>query len=328
LLPQAIRWRDHHNLYAVNGPLLGHYGGAPFTQPLVNWRTLADWERYWSLTDTKSTVIESLRFAHDKKEADLRAKLSKTPEQCSATDFRLAKGGPGQGARKDGKDLGAEVDLVGPGAALERWQKTADYQEWRNGLESFVLKRAPTQESGWAALFNGKDLSGWKTIGGTPATWKVDNGMLRGAGSSGYLVSDKSYGEFHLRAHVRINPGATWGLSFHTDPKSLGKNNEKPRGFGAEFVYRGPTGDVDGHLRMAITFTRDGVPLAKNIVNVKPNDWFPIDVIVMGDTVDIQVPGGGLGGSKLSPSLPPGPIVLHLVHENSAIEFSKIEIKE
>ena len=31
---------------------------------------------------------------------------------------------------KDGKDLGADVDLVGPGAAYERWKRTPDYQEW------------------------------------------------------------------------------------------------------------------------------------------------------------------------------------------------------
>ena len=30
----------------------------------------------------------------------------------------------------DGKDLGADVDLVGPGAAYERWKKTLEYQQW------------------------------------------------------------------------------------------------------------------------------------------------------------------------------------------------------
>ena len=31
---------------------------------------------------------------------------------------------------KDGKDLGADVDLVGPGPAYERWKKTPEYQQW------------------------------------------------------------------------------------------------------------------------------------------------------------------------------------------------------
>ena len=45
-------------------------------------------------------------------------------------DFRLQPGSTGKGAGKDGQDLGADVDLVGPGPAYERWQKSADYQEW------------------------------------------------------------------------------------------------------------------------------------------------------------------------------------------------------
>jgi serine/threonine protein kinase len=179
---------------------------------------------------------------------------------------------------------------------------------------------------GWTPLFNGKDLTGWKAGGGTPATWKVDNGILRGAGSPGFLVSEKSYGEFHLRAQVRINPGARWRLLFHTDPSSLEKN-QKPQGYGAEFVYRGQTRDVEGRLYMAIQFTKDGVPLATHVYNVKPNDWFPVDVFVQNGEVNIITPGGGLG-SKLTPALPPGPIILGLPDENSAIEFLKIDIKE
>jgi hypothetical protein len=37
---------------------------------------------------------------------------------------------PGYRAGKDGKDLGADVDLVGPGPAYERWKKTPAYQQW------------------------------------------------------------------------------------------------------------------------------------------------------------------------------------------------------
>ena len=36
----------------------------------------------------------------------------------------------GYRAGKDGKDLGADVDLVGPGPAYERWKKTLSYQQW------------------------------------------------------------------------------------------------------------------------------------------------------------------------------------------------------
>src|SRR5262249_43844620 len=39
-------------------------------------------------------------------------------------------GSPGKKAGKDSRDLGADVDLVGPGAAYERWKKMPEYQEW------------------------------------------------------------------------------------------------------------------------------------------------------------------------------------------------------
>jgi hypothetical protein len=60
----------------------------------------------------------------------LLEKLAKSPEQVTPEDFRLASGSPGKGAGEDGKDLGADVDLVGPGPAYERWKLTPEYQQW------------------------------------------------------------------------------------------------------------------------------------------------------------------------------------------------------
>ena len=36
----------------------------------------------------------------------------------------------GRGIGSDGKDPGADMDLVGPGPAYERWKQTPDYQVW------------------------------------------------------------------------------------------------------------------------------------------------------------------------------------------------------
>jgi hypothetical protein len=45
-------------------------------------------------------------------------------------DYRLQQDSAGFEAGQDGKDLGADVDLVGPGAAYERWKKMPEYQQW------------------------------------------------------------------------------------------------------------------------------------------------------------------------------------------------------
>ena len=52
------------------------------------------------------------------------------PAKLAPEDFRLRPDSAGYRAGKDRKDIGADVDLVGPGPAYERWKKTPDYQQW------------------------------------------------------------------------------------------------------------------------------------------------------------------------------------------------------
>jgi hypothetical protein len=61
---------------------------------------------------------------------DLLAKAESAPEKITPADFRLRPDSAGYQAGKDKKDLGADVDLVGPGKAYERWKKTPEYQQW------------------------------------------------------------------------------------------------------------------------------------------------------------------------------------------------------
>ena len=61
---------------------------------------------------------------------DLLAKVKLSPELVTPEDFRLHPESRGYRAGKDGQDLGADVDLVGPGPAYERWKKTPEYQQW------------------------------------------------------------------------------------------------------------------------------------------------------------------------------------------------------
>ncbi len=57
-------------------------------------------------------------------------------------------------------------------------------------------------------LFNGKNLEGWKKIGG--AAFKVEDGVLigkTGDGSYGWLCTEKTYGDFILELEVNIASG-------------------------------------------------------------------------------------------------------------------------
>ncbi len=65
------------------------------------------------------------------------------PDQMTPFEFRLHPKSPGKGAAKDGRDLGADVDLVGPGEAYERWKKTPQYQEWLKEIAASSKDHAP-----------------------------------------------------------------------------------------------------------------------------------------------------------------------------------------
>ncbi|HZL90051.1 MAG TPA: hypothetical protein VFB96_16910 [Pirellulaceae bacterium] len=93
--------------------------------PTAPIKTLADWKRFWDLQETDWQLGQA-KFQG----GDLLAKPGRTPHLLTSEDFRLRPDSPGYKAGKDGKDLSADVDLVGPGEAYERWTKTPEYQEW------------------------------------------------------------------------------------------------------------------------------------------------------------------------------------------------------
>ena len=71
-------------------------------------------------------------------------------------------------------------------------------------LFSFLTQ---AQEKGWQNLFNGKDLSGWKTLGGK-AIYTVEDGVIVGRTVANtrntFLVTEKEYGDFILEADVYV----------------------------------------------------------------------------------------------------------------------------
>jgi hypothetical protein len=119
-LTKIVQWRERDNAYGLaEDPFLTLR--VPATGLL---KGLAEWNTFWGLKDTGSLQRSVLL------RGDLKALMREAPEDITPDDFRLLEGSAGYRARKDGKDLGADVDLVGPGAAYERWKNSPDYQQW------------------------------------------------------------------------------------------------------------------------------------------------------------------------------------------------------
>jgi hypothetical protein len=68
-------------------------------------------------------------------------------------------------------------------------------------------------ESGWVPLFNGKDLSGWKTNG--DEKWVVEDGAILGESTAekyGYLTTEKTYSDFVLRLRFKCETDENSGV--------------------------------------------------------------------------------------------------------------------
>ncbi|MDQ6632397.1 MAG: DUF1080 domain-containing protein [Verrucomicrobiota bacterium] len=119
-----------------------------------------------------------------------------------------------------------------------------DYVEYRNlrVKELPVSHRDNIPPSGFVALFNGKDLTGWKGLGATPpkrakmsaaelaaaqkkedenmrSHWKVEDGVLVFDGQGKNLCSEKDFSDFELMADWKIEPKGDSGIYLRGCPQ-------------------------------------------------------------------------------------------------------------
>lgn len=90
----------------------------------------------------------------------------------------------------------------------------------RNDSVSNTLT-ARERTAGWTLLFNGRDLSGWRSFsGGAPSpSWKVSNGTLELTSTSGKmgggdLVTAERYGAFELTLDWKVQAGGNSGVLY------------------------------------------------------------------------------------------------------------------
>jgi hypothetical protein len=79
---------------------------------------------------------------------------------------------------------------------------------------------------GFTALFNGKDLTGWKATGNMKV-WGAENGVIFvQGGGGGWLMTEKEYGDFELRVEYKMTKGANSGVGIRSplqgDPAYVG----------------------------------------------------------------------------------------------------------
>lgn len=139
---------------------------------------------------------------------------------------------------------------------------------------------------GFTALFNGKDLTGWKRHEGLPkigvaGKWTVEDGAIVGVqdppGGGGFLTTLKEYKDFEIRLQTKIDWPFDSGVFFRVGPD--GKSHQ------VTLDYR-PGGDI-GKIYCAWA-TRDVYPNPDGIKHFKANEWNDIRIICEGEPSRIR----------------------------------------
>jgi hypothetical protein len=172
-------------------------------------------------------------------------------------------------------------------------------------------------------LFNGRDLTGWKTHPSQPGNWRVSNGVLvASSGRGSHLFSERGdYRNFELRAVVRAKGNG--GILFHA-PYSC--NYPFPLKLPGGFEFELLDGECGTVLRWPPppfgTGPRSGAPMP-------PDKWLTVELAVSDARIATKVDGREIA------SLPNperefvnGHLVLQRYTSDASVEFRSIEIKE
>ena len=160
-----------------------------------------------------------------------------------------------------------------------------------------------TPPDGFVALFNGKDLTGWKGLVGNPrdrakmtpdqlakaqqkadqgmrANWKVLDGTLVFSGKGKSLCTAKDYGDFELYVDWKILPGGDSGIYLRGSPQV----QIWERGVGSGGLYNNkknpsnPIKKADNPIGRWNTFY---IKMVGQRVTVKLNGQLVVDKVVM-----------------------------------------------
>jgi hypothetical protein len=125
LLRKIVDWQGQRNVFAQPGNFISLGAMREALEPTRVRSTLDDFRQFWGPTDADS--LQGPLFYQG---ANVATKAATAPDELTPSDFRLRFGSAGFNAGADGRDHGSDVDIVGPGAAYERWKAYSAHREW------------------------------------------------------------------------------------------------------------------------------------------------------------------------------------------------------
>jgi hypothetical protein len=237
------------------------------------------------------------------------------------------------------------VHLHGPNCGLNvigerHW--TIPYRDgrWTVQKREPAPPKSPASRLGeWVPLLNGKDLAGWERVAHPKMTWSAEDGELVGRasglpGGGGVITHRADYDNFHLRLEVQLSEGPISGLLLRCGPPQHGAGGNK-----CYLVVIGGTGTAEADKRTTgnlALFTYSGTTQSAaslkladaEKVELKPGEWFPMEVQAEGNHFRVFVKGKKVVDYK-DPNRTFSVGRLGLCCAANAVgRFRKVEIKE
>jgi len=146
-----------------------------------------------------------------------------------------------------------------------------------------------TAEKSWVSLFDGKDLSGWKTNGSEK--WVVDDGAILGestVGKYGYLTTEKTYRDFNLRLRFKCETDGNSGV--FTRSRITGESPQTGPDIEGMQVEVDPTRHTGGIYESG---GRGWValPTPEGERAIKPRDWNDLEILARGNHFTTRLNG-------------------------------------
>jgi hypothetical protein len=129
-----------------------------------------------------------------------------------------------------------------------------------------------TPPAGFTALFNGKDLTGWKDADKQADAWKVTDGLLHYTGKGGRnLATAKNYKDFELFVDWKITKGGDSGIYLRGAPQVQIWDNKE----GSGGLWNNKAG------------SKGKVPLV--VADKAPGEWNTFWIKMVGTKVTIKL---------------------------------------
>lgn len=170
-------------------------------------------------------------------------------------------------------------------------------------LFALTLSWSVAADAEFISLFNGKDLTGWKSNEENPGCFTVVDGQLKVSGGRAHLFYMGDGGEpaiknFELKLKAKTQPGANSGVYFHTNYQAEGWPTQ---GFECQVnsTHKDPkkTGSLYGVVNVLALAEGQKVPagsLENHKVDKAPStdgEWFNYRIRVKGRKITIRVNG-------------------------------------